>query len=79
MAEELYDHSENDGRTFDGQCSEPVNLLGLHHVGDDVLDAPDSHRRQTTDTDTDTDTAQRYRADADALHQVVVNHFSNDY
>jgi hypothetical protein len=27
-AEELYDHSEDDGRSFDGQCSEPLNLLG---------------------------------------------------
>lgn len=33
MAEELYDHSENDARTFDGPVSEPLNLLGL---GDDI-------------------------------------------
>jgi hypothetical protein len=29
VSEELYDHSENDARSFDGQASEPVNLLGL--------------------------------------------------
>ncbi len=28
-AEELYDHSQNDGYSFDDQCSEPLNLLGL--------------------------------------------------
>lgn len=29
VAEELYDHSENNPRTFDGHVSEAVNLLGL--------------------------------------------------
>ena len=29
VTEELYDHARNDPRTFDGQTSEPVNLLGL--------------------------------------------------
>jgi len=34
-AEELYDHSADDGSSFDGQCSEPVNLLG-RRVGGSV-------------------------------------------
>ena len=34
-AEELYDHSADDGSSFDGQYSEPVNLLG-RQVGGSV-------------------------------------------
>ena len=37
VSEELYDHSENDARTFDDQVSEPINLLGLGHDVDPKL------------------------------------------
>jgi len=38
--EELYPHDKDDGRSFDGQCSEPVNLLG-REVGSSHVDPND--------------------------------------
>merc|ERR1711924_482691 len=35
VAEELYDHSNDNGDSFDGQCSEPINLLGRSGTGGD--------------------------------------------
>jgi hypothetical protein len=41
FAEELYDHSADDGDSFDGQASEPTNLLGPSPGGGTPVDPQD--------------------------------------
>ena len=46
FAEELYDHSADDGDSFDGQASEPVNLLGNSPGGGAAHDRADADALQ---------------------------------